>query len=92
MSLDQEQIMCRPFDQARMLADLGPLAFTVPVGVERISWPDPTPEQLNDPLFQAIWTAIKSWDIAVPGAYGGYCGASGNHVRNILEAVQAVRP
>ena len=50
-------------------------------------WPDPTPEMLADPRFEAIWQAIKSWDINVPSAYGGYCGATGNHVRAILDAL-----
>jgi hypothetical protein len=50
-------------------------------------WPNPTPEMLEDPLFNAIWNVIKSWDINVPAAYDGYCGATGNHVRAILEAI-----
>lgn len=50
-------------------------------------WPDPTPEMLADPTFEAIWQAIKSWDINVPAAYSGYCGATGNHVRAILDAL-----
>jgi uncharacterized radical SAM superfamily Fe-S cluster-containing enzyme len=52
------------------------------------SWPDPTPEMLNDPLFNSIWAVIKTWDVNVPSAYVGYCGATGNHVRAILDAVQ----
>lgn len=56
-------------------------------GGERKDWPDPTPEMLTDPQFEAIWQAIKTWDINVPGAYGGYCGATGNHVRAILDAL-----
>jgi hypothetical protein len=55
-----------------------------------IDWPDPTPEMLaNDPLFDAIWSAIKSWDISVPEAYAGYRGATGNHVRRIYDAVKS---
>lgn len=50
-------------------------------------WPDPTPEMLADPTFEAIWQVIKSWDINVPAAYSGYCGATGNHVRAILDAL-----
>jgi hypothetical protein len=50
-------------------------------------WPDPTPEQLNNPVFEAIWQAIKTWDINVPDAYSGYCGATGNHVAAILKAI-----
>lgn len=51
-------------------------------------WPDPTPEMLNgDPVFDAIWNAIKTWDINVPHAYSGYCGATGNHARAIYDAL-----
>ena len=65
--------------------------------VERINrgtklrpWPDPTPEMLADPEFNRIWNCIKTWDISVPEAYSGYCGATGNHVRAILDALRAV--
>lgn len=54
-------------------------------------WPDPTPDMLNDPLFEAIWKVIKTWDINVPDAYFGYCGASGNHVRAILDGIVAAQ-
>lgn len=66
-------------------------------GVELISinpgptennWPDPTPEMLDDPRFNAIWQAIKTWDINVPHAYEGYCEATGNHARAILDALR----
>ena len=57
-----------------------------------IPWPDPTPEMLADPRFEAVWQAIKGWDINVPGAYGGYCGATGNHVRAILDALSLTKP
>ena len=53
-------------------------------------WPDPTAEDLEDPRFEAIWNVIKNWDINVPTQYDGYCGASGNHVVAILNAVKAV--
>ena len=55
-----------------------------------IEWPDPTPEMLQTPQFEAIWECIKTWDINVPGAYGGYCGATGNHVRAIMDALTKV--
>ena len=51
------------------------------------NWPDPTPEMLATPEFEAVWQTIKTWDINVPGAYFGYCGATGNHVRAILDAL-----
>lgn len=54
------------------------------------AWPDPTPEMLQDPKFNAVWHVIKSWDINVPEVYSGYCGATGNHVRAILDALSRV--
>ena len=53
----------------------------------RKDWPDPTPEMLDDPTFNAIWDVIKTWDINVPEVYDGYCGATGNHVRAIMDAL-----
>ncbi len=50
--------------------------------------PDPTPAMLQDPRFEKIWQVIKRWEIAVPGSFG-YCGGTGNHVRAILEALDA---
>jgi len=52
-----------------------------------IEWPDPTPEMLETPEFEAVWQCIRTWDINVPAAYSGYCGATGNHVRAILDAL-----
>lgn len=52
-----------------------------------IPWPDPTPEQLQTLWFSRIWDAIKTWDINVPEAYEGYCGATGNHVVHLLNAL-----
>lgn len=54
-------------------------------------WSDPTPEMLADPLFEAIWQCIKTWDINVPSAYSGYCGATGNHVRAVFDVVMSER-
>lgn len=54
--------------------------------------PNPTPEMLNgDPLFEAIWQAIKTWDVNVPESYGGYCGATGSHVAVVYNAVKAAK-
>lgn len=55
-------------------------------------WPDPTPEMLASPEFEAVWQCIKEWDINVPDAYVGYCGATGNHVRAILDALREPKP
>ena len=53
------------------------------------NWPDPTPEMLKSPLFESIWKTIKTWDISVPtiDGEGLYSGATGNHVRAIMDAV-----
>jgi hypothetical protein len=55
-------------------------------------WCDPTLEMTKTPEFEAIWRVIKDWDINVPGAYRGYMGATGNHVRAILDALHAPAP
>jgi hypothetical protein len=55
--------------------------------VKTARWPDPPPEMLATREFEAVWQAIKSWDINVPDAYSGYMGATGNHVRAILDAL-----
>ena len=55
----------------------------------RQTWPDPSSEMLNDPRFNAVWSVIKTWDVAVPSQYSGYCGATGNHVRAIIDALPA---
>ena len=60
--------------------------------IKPIPWPDPTEEMLSDPKFNAIWDVIKTWDVNVKGAYTGYCGATGNHVRAILDALNSLQP
>jgi hypothetical protein len=50
--------------------------------------PGPTADDLLDPEFNAIWEVIKSWDVNVPDAYDGYCGANGSHVMIILNALR----
>ena len=49
---------------------------------------DPKPEELKAPEFNVVWDCIKSWDINVPQEYEGYCGATGNHVCAILDAIK----
>jgi hypothetical protein len=51
---------------------------------------DPKPEELDDPMFNAIWKEIKAWDINVPAEYDGYCGATGNHVCAIMDAIRSL--
>jgi len=53
-----------------------------------IPWPDPTPAMLKTSKFKAVWECIKTWDICVPKVDGElYSGATGNHVRAILDAL-----
>ncbi len=59
--------------------------------VDKIAWPDPSEEMLKTPEFEAVWKCIKGWDISVPLAYNGYEGATGNHVRAILDALGVAR-
>lgn len=49
---------------------------------------DPSAAMLTDPMFNAVWNEIKSWDINVPEEYEGYCGATGNHAAAIVRAIQ----
>jgi len=52
---------------------------------------DPELKDMKQAEFKAIWEAIKEWDINVPSEYGGYCGATGNHVMAIFDAIRKVR-
>lgn len=52
-------------------------------------YPDPTEEQLRSPRFEAIWQAIKGWDIQRSPDHPGYAGATGNDVMHILNALDA---
>jgi hypothetical protein len=49
--------------------------------------PELTQGQMESPEREAVWQAIKSWDVNVPGHYEGYCGATGSHVAVILNAL-----
>lgn len=55
------------------------------------SMPNPTGADLADPQFKAIWSTIKSWDIADATHYGGYCSANGSHVMLILNALRELK-
>lgn len=68
-----------------------PVACAAPTEREtpREDYPDPTPEMLNgDPLFDAIWSAIKGWDISRHND-GLYSGPTGNDARHIYDAILA---
>jgi hypothetical protein len=54
------------------------------------NYSDPTPEMHTDPLWNAIWHEIKTWDINVPTEYIGYEGATGNHVTAIYVAIKTL--
>jgi hypothetical protein len=45
----------------------------------------------GDPLFDAIWDAIKRWDIQ-RYPHAGYAGATGNDARRIYDAIKAKTP
>jgi hypothetical protein len=61
-----------------------------PPPAPREAYPDPTPEMLdNDPLFDAIWKAIKGWDISRHND-GLYSGPTGNDARHIYDAIKAL--
>lgn len=48
---------------------------------------DPTENDLQDPLFEIIWQAIKGWDIERSQGEG-YAGATGTDVMTILNAIR----
>ncbi|KKM95289.1 hypothetical protein LCGC14_1189650 [marine sediment metagenome] len=57
------------------------------------NWRDPKPEELETPEFNAVWEAMKGWDIAVPKELdesGLYSGTTGNHVVAILDALRNI--
>ncbi len=54
-------------------------------------YPDPTKKDLDDPVFNTIWDAIKKWDLSRGNEntlYRGYSGATGNDVMHILNAIR----
>lgn len=56
--------------------------------LNREHYPDPTPEMLDgDKLFDAIWSAIKGWDISRHND-GIYSGPTGNDARRIYDAIK----
>ncbi len=53
-------------------------------------YPDPTTSDLASPEFEAVWQAVKGWDISrYPAECGSYSGATGNDVMRILGALRA---
>ena len=52
---------------------------------------DPTQEELKSPRFNAVWEAIKKWDLKREHA-AGYAGATGTDVCTILDAIDRAAP
>ena len=51
------------------------------------NYSDPGPNMHGDPMWEAIWDEIKTWDINVPTEYSGYSSGCGNHVTAIFKAI-----
>lgn len=49
--------------------------------------PNPSPADLEHNLFDALYQAIKTWDVEVPEFHDGYCAANGSHVKLILNGL-----
>ena len=58
--------------------------------IVRKEMPNPTPEEMASPQFEAIWNIIKTWDINVPEYYRGYSSGNGSHVKLILDELKVV--
>lgn len=52
-----------------------------------MAYREPLSEDLDDPLFDAIWMAIKNWDVNIGNTHG-YSSTTGNHVMMILDEVR----
>ena len=46
--------------------------------------------QEHDERFNAVWEAIKKWDISRDPQWSGYAGATGDDVCTILEAIDSI--
>lgn len=54
---------------------------------------EPTEDDIYSPEFNAIWQAIKDWDIQrTPGEYELIAGATGTDVMTILNALRDIKP
>lgn len=54
-----------------------------------IKYEDPTPDDLKSREFEAVWQAIKKWDLSRENN-GLYSGATGTDVMIILKAIRPV--
>jgi len=61
---------------------------------ELVEYQEPTKEDLESPMFEAIWQAIKGWDVARgEGVAMGhlYSAPTGSDVKHILNAIEPHR-
>lgn len=70
-------------------ADVAAIEQTAHTDERHTPMPNPTDDDLNDPVFNAIFDVIKSWDVNSPQHYHGYCSANGSHAKLILDALRA---
>jgi len=82
-----EKTLCRKHrgDEYR---PYGPDPDFVEASTPRQPMPDPTEAMLKDPVWNAIYDTIKTWDVNVPEFYNGYCHSTGSHATLIYEAIQ----
>lgn len=53
-------------------------------------YPDPEQKDIESERFEAVWNAIKTWDISRFND-GLYSGPTGNDVMHILRALDAIK-
>jgi hypothetical protein len=61
--------------------------------IEDPEYPSPSSSDLKDPLFEAIWRSIRTWDLARNPSEDRqtlYAGATGNDAMRILREVRKV--
>ena len=71
---------------AAEVGEASPAATSGPA-VTVFDYPNPTEADQADPVFEAIWQAIKRWDVSRGGG-ALYSGATGSDVMHILQAVR----
>jgi hypothetical protein len=53
--------------------------------------PSPSQAEQDSPLFKAIWSVAKNWDVNAPEHYVGYCGFNGSHAKLLMDAITAAK-
>lgn len=84
-----ERDSINPIDGFKYGLGSKPRDVSNPVFFNRLAFPNPLPEDLKTPEFNALWDVVKQWDIAFPAAYDGRTGGEGNHVMALLQALRA---